>query len=138
MNDTMSTTKEKEVIWEENDSTIHQKKSASPSTNERCDTTSVTNVSNESGHSHDTTESKISGIYKIINKIDGKYYIGSSDHIKRRWYSHRTELRKNRHGNQYLQRARNKYGEINIPESEKTSYIYWLRIFRNHATGGLL
>ena len=114
MNDTMSTTKEKEVIWEDADCTIHPKKSELPLTSGECDTIFDTNALNENGHLLDTTGTKVSGIYKIINKVDGKYYIGSSDHIKRRWYSHRTELRKNRHGNQYLQRAWNKYGEINF------------------------
>jgi hypothetical protein len=57
---------------------------------------------------------KIKGIYKIINKINGKYYVGSSDNIKRRWYNHKIELNKNQHNNKYLQRAWNKYGENNF------------------------
>lgn len=69
MNDTMSTTKEKEVIWEENDSTTHPKKSASPLTSGECDTTSDTNDSNGSEHLPDTTETKVSGIYKIVNGL---------------------------------------------------------------------
>ena len=32
---------------------------------------------------------KISGVYKITNKINGKFYIGSSINIKRRWESHK-------------------------------------------------
>lgn len=114
MGTSMSTTKEGNVIWEGNVSTELRTNYVTNGESGVCDTTFVTNVSNESGHSPDITETKVSGIYKIVNKVDGKYYVGSSDHIKRRWYSHRTELRKNRHGNQYLQRAWNKYGEINF------------------------
>lgn len=57
---------------------------------------------------------KVSGIYKIINKINGKYYVGSSNNISHRWYTHRSYLRKNNHVNEYLQRAWNKYGEYNF------------------------
>jgi len=54
---------------------------------------------------------KISGIYKIINKINEKYYIGSSKDIKDRWNTHKQSLRNNNHHNDHLQRAWNKYGE---------------------------
>jgi len=52
-----------------------------------------------------------SGIYKITNKETGKFYVGSSVNIKRRWYMHKYELKRNNHGNKYLQNAWNKYGE---------------------------
>ena len=32
---------------------------------------------------------KISAVYKITNKINGKFYIGSSTNIKQRWNSHK-------------------------------------------------
>lgn len=38
-------------------------------------------------------------------------YVGSSNHIDRRWKKHRYELNHNKHPNSYLQRAWNKYGE---------------------------
>ena len=57
---------------------------------------------------------KTSGIYKIINRVNGKYYVGSSNDIKRRWYNHKIELRKNRHKNNHLQNAWNKYNNLNF------------------------
>lgn len=57
---------------------------------------------------------KISGIYKITNKINGKFYIGSSQNISQRWYDHKRELRHDRHCNKHLQDAWNKYGEENF------------------------
>lgn len=54
---------------------------------------------------------KISGIYKIINKIDNKYYVGSSKNIYKRWNAHTRSLNGNYHTNDYLQNAWNKYGE---------------------------
>ena len=50
------------------------------------------------------------GIYKIVNKIDGKYYVGSSKHIYKRWRKHKSLLRHNKHLNDYLQNAFNLYG----------------------------
>jgi group I intron endonuclease len=54
----------------------------------------------------------ISGIYVIINKLNGKRYIGSSKSIHYRWnQSHRPQLRDGNHCNRHLQSAWNKYGE---------------------------
>lgn len=54
------------------------------------------------------------GIYKIRNKINGKFYLGSSEKIKRRWNEHKSLLRRNKHCNGILQKAWNKYGEENF------------------------
>ena len=54
---------------------------------------------------------RVSGIYKIVNKINGKYYVGSSKNISLRWRKHKEALISNRHINDYLQNAWNKYGE---------------------------
>lgn len=54
---------------------------------------------------------RVSGIYKIINKSNGKYYVGSSDHIHKRFYDHKIKLIKNSHINSKLQNSWNKYGE---------------------------
>jgi len=59
----------------------------------------------------------VSGIYKIVNKVNGKYYIGSSNDLLGkygRWYEHRSNLVKNRHTNKKLQNSWNKYGEHNF------------------------
>lgn len=56
----------------------------------------------------------IGGIYKIINKQNNNFYIGSSSDIKQRWRWHKYALRGNRHSNTYLQNAWNKYGEENF------------------------
>lgn len=51
------------------------------------------------------------GIYKIVNLINNKVYIGSSVHLLRRSYEHSTRLNSNTCiSNKYLQRAWNKYG----------------------------
>jgi group I intron endonuclease len=52
-----------------------------------------------------------SGIYKITNTINGKFYIGSSKNIEFRWNDHKQYLRGNYHVNPKLQNAWNKYGE---------------------------
>jgi hypothetical protein len=52
-----------------------------------------------------------SGIYKIENTINSKVYVGSSNNIKVRWRKHKALLRHNKHPNQHLQNAWNKYGE---------------------------
>lgn len=53
----------------------------------------------------------LQGIYKIINTVNGKIYIGSSQDIKKRWKTHRAHLKGNYHHNIHLQNAWNKYGE---------------------------
>lgn len=54
------------------------------------------------------------GIYKIINKADGKFYIGSSKELKRRKRVHFKNLKDNKHVNTHLQHAFNKYGKQNF------------------------
>jgi group I intron endonuclease len=85
------------------------------------------------------------GIYAIINKTNGKAYIGSTGvGFAYRWNCHLCELRKNKHGNQPLQRAWAKYGEdsfefvileiVNdrnaIPEREQ----YWIEQYVANGT----
>lgn len=55
-----------------------------------------------------------SGIYKITNKVNGKFYIGSAVNIKDRWDKHRSELYRGVHKNPYFLAAWKKYGEKNF------------------------
>jgi group I intron endonuclease len=55
-----------------------------------------------------------SGIYQIINKVNGKKYIGSSKDLIKREKDHFRLLRKNTHHGGLLQYAYNKYGENNF------------------------
>lgn len=54
---------------------------------------------------------KISGIYAIVNTVNGKRYVGSSKDIEYRFRSHRKMLKRGKHFNHHLQSAWNKYGE---------------------------
>lgn len=51
-----------------------------------------------------------SGIYKITNSLDAKFYIGSAVNIDKRFYMHHNQLNHNKHRNAHLQRAWNKHG----------------------------
>jgi group I intron endonuclease len=51
------------------------------------------------------------GIYKIINTINNKFYVGSAVKLSRRRARHFSELRNGKHNNKHLQAAWDKYGE---------------------------
>ena len=74
-----------------------------------------------------------SGIYKIVNKIDGKIYVGQSIHLEKRKNEHFKELINNKHQNQHLQYAFNKYGINNFDFivfiNTKCCTIHWCVIF---------
>ena len=55
-----------------------------------------------------------SGVYQIRNIIDGKTYVGSSGNALKRWYRHRSALRRGQHHSEKLQRAWVKHGEANF------------------------
>lgn len=66
---------------------------------------------NKSGNLTDTTFSKSSGIYLMVNKVNGKWYVGSAKNICRRIRNgHRYDLLHNRHGNSYITKVYKKYG----------------------------
>lgn len=52
------------------------------------------------------------GVYAIVNKLNGKAYIGSTSFkgFNTRWADHRSCLKYNKHHSSYLQNAWNKYG----------------------------
>lgn len=82
-----------------------------------------------------------SGIYTIENLITKKLYVGYTQNFKERFNNHIRTLNRNIHGNEHLQRAWNKYGQINfsfeilttcstdILESEEH---YWCNILDTH------
>lgn len=54
------------------------------------------------------------GVYRIINTINGKFYIGSSSNkygITRRFIQHKFHLNRGTHVNKYLQSSWDKYGK---------------------------
>ena len=55
-----------------------------------------------------------SGIFKITNIINGKFYIGSSVNVLKRWAVHKSLLNQNKHHSPYLQNSWNKYGKDNF------------------------
>lgn len=77
-----------------------------------------------------------SGIYRIINVVNGKFYIGQTLDLRARKISHFVCLRGNRHHNPRLQSSYNKHGEesfvfevleetepINLAERER----FWVK-----------
>lgn len=52
------------------------------------------------------------GIYKILNKINGKFYLGSAKNVRERLVRHLCDLRNNRHHSITFQRAWNKYSDL--------------------------
>ena len=60
------------------------------------------------------TKEKITGVYMIKDKTEGKVYIGESFDIYRRWEQHKGDLINHRHDNYPLQRLYNEYGMGNL------------------------
>lgn len=54
------------------------------------------------------------GIYAIINKINGKLYVGSSKNMLNRYNGHVYDLKKGKHHSIYLQRSVDKHGLKNF------------------------
>jgi group I intron endonuclease len=81
------------------------------------------------------------GIYRILNLIDEKIYIGSSVDINSREYKHFWMLDKNVHDNQHLQNSYNKMGKINfqfkiIEECDEKNLIqrenYYINFYKSN------
>lgn len=52
-----------------------------------------------------------SGIYQIVNLVNGKVYVGSASNIRMRWNLHKSQLRRGKHHSIKLQRSWSKHGE---------------------------
>jgi group I intron endonuclease len=88
-----------------------------------------------------------SGIYKITNEVTGKFYIGSSEDIDKRWeIEHKGNLIRNQHCNPKLQNSWNFYGGdkfsmsiIEETESKKELLLereqYYLDTFKPYIQG---
>lgn len=99
---------------------------------------------------HQSTEERYrtttSGIYSIVNSIDGKMYIGSAVILQKRKHEHFLALRKNKHANRYLQFAYNKHGGwkfdfkileiINDKELLVSREQYWMELHNSFAPNG--
>lgn len=61
-----------------------------------------------------TTSTKYNGpgIYQILNKYTGDWYIGSSKHVSTRIHQHFSLLRNGKHPNKKMQREFDKYNEF--------------------------
>ena len=57
---------------------------------------------------------RASGIYRIVCKPTGQFYVGSAVNLHERLRSHWTALRRGKHANKYLQRAWKRYREVNF------------------------
>ena len=82
-----------------------------------------------------------SGIYMCTCNINGRSYIGQSSDVKLRKCHHLSDLRGNRHFNQHLQSAYNKYKEYNFSwtvleycaENELDDReIYWIAYYNTY------
>lgn len=85
--------------------------------------------------------SNASGIYKIINKQNGKIYIGQSVNIIKRLNAHKNTLKENKHNNIHLQNSYNKYGKdsfeyIIIEKCDENKLtereLYWINYYQSH------
>ena len=80
---------------------------------------------------------KISGVYKITNKITGDFYIGSSKNIMSRWYYHKAPSIWTQHPGMKLYQAIVQYGLNNFKFEivEETSNLkereqYWIDLLQ--------
>jgi group I intron endonuclease len=106
--DVTSSTTNENLLWEEKNLTEPKSNCLNNSVNEQKNIINDTAIASTKNQCSDT--GKISGIYKIINKVNGKYYVGSSKNIHVRWRVHKSNLNNNKHPNSHLQNAWNKYG----------------------------
>lgn len=98
----------KEPLCQDPNSIDHQKNLSENVESVNSNTITETKKDLTNNVSNDTTNPN-SGIYKIINKLNGKYYVGSSKALSRRWVEHKRMLNQNKHYCAHLQRAWNKY-----------------------------
>jgi group I intron endonuclease len=74
----------------------------------------ILNISNEHRQKYFSQKEKGGVVYKITNQIDGKFYIGSTNNLIKRYYTHIHDIRSVRNTCVKLIRAVNKHGEDNF------------------------
>lgn len=83
------------------------------------------------------------GVYKITNIVSGKVYVGSSLRMEERWGTHKRELKKKTHYNDYFQKAWDKNGTSSfifevIEVCEPTNLIdqeqYYIEKFESYSS----
>lgn len=74
----------------------------------------ILNITLEDKNEYFVKKSKGALIYKIKNLINGDFYIGSTQNLIKRYYTHLNHIRKNKNTCIKLIRAVNKYGEENF------------------------
>jgi group I intron endonuclease len=84
----------------------------------------------------------ICGVYAIKNLITGQHYVGCAVDINRRWCEHKSDLKNNKHDNDYLQRSWNKYTKNNfeffvVQECEENCIFeyerYYIKMYQSRA-----
>lgn len=84
------------------------------------------------------------GIYRIVNKVNGKCYVGQSVNVEGRLSNHLKWLSSGSHGNKHLQSAYNKYGADNfitevLEECSKSDLNarekYWISYYDSFNSG---
>lgn len=71
-------------------------------------------ISNENKKKYFSEKQKGGVIYKITNLVDGKFYIGSTNNLIKRYYTHVNHIRTGKNSCVKLIRAVNKHGEENF------------------------
>ena len=100
------------LLWDENNYTARKKNYVNKTELESGDIIKNTNEPFVKPNLNNTT--RIRGIYKIVNKVNQKYYVGRSVNIRGRWRTHKRSLGLSIHQNKHLQSAWNKYGSDNF------------------------
>ncbi len=105
-------------LWEEKNLTEQKKNYYNNTESVHLDSIEKIMIDSIKNDLNGTTKRKMKndnyGIYKIVNKNNGKYYVGRTLNLNRRWHQHKNLLLKNKHFNKHLQFAWNKYGEKNF------------------------
>ena len=74
----------------------------------------ILNISSEHKQKYFSNKEKGGVIYKITNTLDGKFYIGSTNNLIKRYYTHINHIRTNKATCVKLIRAVLKHGEDNF------------------------